>query len=384
MKQFFKIILCFSIIFIVGIKGVKAEVGDHVSLTKYEIDNVWSYHYRNGSMWSYGQLPFRYANDKMVYCIQPDVRISTSDYIIYDFNRSGYDEESKKQMELISYYGYKYDNHDDIKYYIATQDLIWRLSLDEEIIWTTGGEFGTPIDITKEKNEILDLINKHNVLPSFNESINELKVNETKEFIDSNNVLNNYDLEYSEDIEVIKNNDKLIITPKKEGEYIINFVHKKNYDSGTFLYDNFSTLTQSNAIFGAPILINGNMKINAKNVDINIYKKDKDTNELIYDKGIVVKIKDLINDTYIGEYEFKDGVINISLPLGKYKIEEIKTSDRYKINDGLEFEVIDHDKIDIDFYNEKVIMPITSTKEDSTILVVLFNIIGYVFIKKHS
>ena len=382
MKRFFKTILCLSIMFLFGIKGVSANVGDHVNLVRQDIDGIWSYHYRNGSMWSYGQLPFRYANGKMVYCIQPDVRISTNDYIIYDFNRSGYSEDTRRQMELISYYGYKYNNHNDIKYYIATQDLIWRLSPDEDIKWTTGGEYGTTIDITKEKNEILSLINKHNVLPSFNGSLNDLKVNQSKEFIDTNEVLDNYELECSDNLNIIKENNRLIITPSKEGEYTINFIHKKNYDSGTFLFDNFNTLTQSVAIFGAPTLVNGNMKINAKNVKVNIYKKDKDTKELIYDKGIVIKIKDLINDTYIGEYEFKDGVINIDLPIGKYKLEEIKTSDKYKLNEGLEFEISDQDNIDLDFYNEKIIMPITSTTKDYTVLELLLSIISYVFIKK--
>ena len=382
MKKVFKVLLCISIMSIFGIKGVKAYVGEHVNLIKQDIDNVWSYHYRNGEMWSYGQLPFRYANDKLVYCIQPDVRISTNEYIIYDFNRSGYDEEAKQKMELISYYGYKYDNHNDLKYYIATQDLIWRLSPDEDIKWTTGGEYGTEIDISKEKNEILSLISKHNVLPEFNNSINEVKVNEKIELIDNNNVLDNYDIEYSSDIEVIRDNNKLIITPKKEGEYIINFIHKKNYDSGTFLYDNFNTLTQSVAVFGAPSLVNGSMKVIAKNIDVNIYKKDKDTKELIYDEGITIRIKDLNNDIYLEEYVFKDGVINISLPVGKYRIEEIKTSDKYKLNDGLEFEITNQDSIDLDFFNEKVIMPITSTECDCSLLILLFDFIGYAFIKK--
>ena len=382
MKKFFKMLLCICIISIFGIKGVKAYVGEHVILEKYEIENVWAYHYRNGEMLFYINLPFRYANDKLVYCIQPDVKITTNDYITYDFSRSGYNEESKKQMELIAYYGYKYDGHDSLKYYIATQDLIWRLYMHDEIRWTTGGEFGEEIDISKEKNEILKLINKHNVLPDFNDSINEVKVNETKEFIDNNNVLDNYDLEYSDNIEVIKDNNKIFITPSKQGEYSINFIHKKNYNSETLLFDNFNTLTQSVAVFGAPILVNGSMKIISKEVDVNIYKRNKDTKELIYDKGIVVKIKDLNNDIYLGEYEFIDGVINTSLPVGKYKIEEIKTSDNYKLNEGLEFEIIDQNTIDIDFYNEKIIMPITSTKYDYSLLIILFDFIGYAFIKK--
>lgn len=355
MKKIFKILLCMSIMLIFGIKGVKADIGDHVTLTKNELDGVWAYHYLNGDMWIYINLPLRYANDKLVYCIEPDVRITTSDYIIYDFNRSGYNEEGKRKMELISYYGYRYDNHNDLKYYIATQDLIWRMYAGADIKWTKGGEYGEEIDISKEKNEILDLISKHNVLPSFNDSINEIKVNETKEFIDVNRVLNNYDLEYSDNLEITKEDNKLIITPKKQGEYIINFIHKKNYESETLLYDNFSTLTQSVAAFGAPTLINGSMKINSK-IDVNIYKKDKDTNELILDEGNKVKIKNLDTDTYIGDiYEFDNGKLTLTLKEGNYKIEEISSSYSYSINDGLSFSISKDDITkDIDFYNEKI------------------------------
>ncbi len=355
MKKIFKILLCMSIMLIFGIKGVKADIGDHVTLTKNELDGVWAYHYLNGDMWIYINLPLRYANDKLVYCIEPDTKITTSDYIIYDFNRSGYNEEGKRKMELISYYGYRYDNHNDLKYYIATQDLIWRMYAGADIRWTKGGEYGEEIDISKEKNEILDLISKHNVLPSFNDSINEIKINETKEFIDTNGVLNNYDLEYSDNLEITKEDNKLIITPKKQGEYIINFIHKKNYESETLLYDNFSTLTQSVAAFGAPTLINGSMKINSK-IDINIYKKDKDTNELILDEGNKVKIKNLDTDTYIGDiYEFENGKLTLTLKEGNYKIEEISSSYSYSINDGLSFSISKDDITkDIDFFNEKI------------------------------
>ena len=379
MKKYFKVILLI-VIFTFGIKGVKA---DTVTMSTSYIDNVWSFHYRNGSMWSYGQLPFRYVDGKLVYCLQPDVRISTSEYILYDFSRSGYSEEDRKNMELISYYGYRYDGHDSINYYIATQDLLWRFSPDDDIKWTTtNNEYGEVIDVSNEKNEILSLVSKHNILPSFNDSNNDILVNGVLELNDDNDVLSNYDLEYDDSLIIEKDNNNIKITPTKEGEYKIKLKHKINYNSGTYIFDNFNTLTQMVGIFGAPTLIDGEFSINAKNSNINIYKKDKDSKELIYDKGITIKIKDIDNDIYVGEYEFIDGLINIKLPKGKYRIEELSTSDNYKLNDGLDF-TVDEDNEDIVFYNEKVIMPITSTTKDYSLLFLLiFDILGYVYIKK--
>jgi hypothetical protein len=72
----------------IGIKGVKAET---VNVTQQFVDNVWSFHYRNGSVWTFGNLPYNYADGKLVYCIQPDARITTNTYNVYsDFTLSGY------------------------------------------------------------------------------------------------------------------------------------------------------------------------------------------------------------------------------------------------------------------------------------------------------
>ena len=85
--------MALSIMSIIGIKGVKAEV---VSISQNFIDGVWSYHYRNGDYWTFGNLPFNYANGKLVYCIQPDARINIDTYYTYsDFGLSGYSEYEK-------------------------------------------------------------------------------------------------------------------------------------------------------------------------------------------------------------------------------------------------------------------------------------------------
>ena len=98
MKKIFKKIILLGVIFLFGLKGVKAE---SVFVSQQFIDNVWSFHYRNGSVWTFGNLPYNYANGKLVYCIQPDARITTNNYYVYDrFTMSGYSEEDKRKMEL--------------------------------------------------------------------------------------------------------------------------------------------------------------------------------------------------------------------------------------------------------------------------------------------
>ena len=74
MKRLKKIIFLLVII-LIGIKGIKAASLD-TSISKSYIDNVWSFHYRNGRVFSYGQLKMNYANGKLAYCIQPETSIN--------------------------------------------------------------------------------------------------------------------------------------------------------------------------------------------------------------------------------------------------------------------------------------------------------------------
>lgn len=364
MKKIFKLILVLASILVVGIKGVKAET---VNVTQQFIDNVWSFHYRNGSVWTFGNLPYNYANGHLIYCIQPDARITTNNYNVYsDFTLSGYSNEDREKMELISYYGYGYSGHSSLKYYMATQELLWLFSSDESIKWTTGNTDDTPeIDVSAEKNEILRLVSQHNILPSFVNSSNTAVVGEFIELTDSNNVINNYSIVGS-NFTYGNSSNKLRIRLNKPGVYTFRFEAKPNYNrSETYIYDDFSTRTQTLAMFKTPNLVSGSFTISALDVKVEINKKDIDTNELIMKDGIKIKIKNKETNKYIGEeYEFKNGKVNLTLPIGKYIIEEISTVEPYSLNnENLEFEITENDSSkNVDFYNKKVTGKINITK----------------------
>ena len=350
MKKVLSIIfvIFISIIFC-KISSIKALEND-TYVTKTDIENVWSFHYRNGKVWTYGKLPYNYANNVLAYCVQPDSKINTSTYSSFtDFSITGYNEEQKRLMELYSYYGYGFKNHNTLKYYMATQELIWLLSKDERIKWTVGSTSDTEeINVDKEKNEILNLINKKDILPSFNNNTYETSTLNHIELIDNNNVLDNYIVNASSGVNVKQENNKLIIETNKQGDYILSIKPIVNYNAQTLAYDNTNIRTQDLATFGSPILKSGqfNIKVNKSKVTIN--KKDKDTNNLILDDGNEV----LINDK---KYEFKNGLINLDLPIGDYEIKEINASNMYHVNNEiLKFNIDKNDTIkNIDFYNEK-------------------------------
>ena len=371
MKKILKFIITICILFL-NTLSVQALSNDTTLTTSY-IDNVWSFHYRNGKVFTYGQLPFRYVNGKMAYCIDPPTPINTSVYSSYtDFSISGYSDDVKRQMELISHYGYGYPGHEDIKYYMATQELIWLFSDDEYIKWTVGSTSDTPeIDISKEKQEILNLVNNHNILPSFiNRSYNSL-YGETTSYIDNNNVLNNYEIT-SEIHDFSVNNNNLKVISKKFGTHTLNFKSKGSSGGTTTVYKSDSIRSQMVAVFGFNDIKSGTISIGTFLANVTIRKKDINTNEVIQSDKVKFNIKNLDTNTYEKKNinTYLSGPVYFHLPKGNYLLEETSASYGYVINkEKVKFTIDDNLKLEgnsyiLDFYNDTAKGKINVTKKD--------------------
>lgn len=367
MRKILGVLAVFVGLFIFGMKGVKAET---VTMSRQFIDGVWSYHYRNGDYWTFGNLPYNYANGKLVYCIEPDSRINTDVYYTYgDFSISGYSEDDKRQMELISYYGYGFPGHDSLKYYMATQELLWLFSPDEWIKWTvTNDEYSEQIDVSYEKSEIQRLVREHYIKASFYGLSFKTDTNDIR-IVDTNSVLDKYSIEVPENVSYTLDANRLYFKASKLGTYQINFKKKRVVNDVTLVYNNDSLRTQKLAVFGQPDFDEFSINITFGGSDVEILKKDLDTTEIISDVGNKIKIKNIETNEYVEdkEYEFVDGKVKLYLPIGKYKIEEISASENYYLNsDGLEFEIKNGDpsSLSLDFYNDKVEGKININKTD--------------------
>ncbi|MBP3635728.1 MAG: Cys-Gln thioester bond-forming surface protein [Bacilli bacterium] len=345
---------------LVGIRGVHALANDSKLTTQY-IDNVYAYHYKNGVLMSYGKLPFRYQNGKLVYCIEPWRIINTNTYNSSDdWNISGYSEEEKNQMELIAHYGYGYDGHDSIKYYMATQELIW-LFKDDYIKWTTeytNNGLGEQINIDNEKNEILRLVNLHNVLPSFSGSCHTTYLKDKLVLTDTNNVLDNFDI--SSDLEYVKSGQTLTFNINKLGSFNIKLTPKNLNNDLTKIYYIDSHNSQKMASFGLSNKKNAEISIVSNKVHVRVNKRDSKTKNLINDEGTIFKIKDVTTNSYIIENlkVSKDGYAYIDLEKGKYEIEEVSASSGYVVNKNKKIIEINEDinindtYYDVDIFND--------------------------------
>ena len=364
---------------ILGIIGVWVSICDvHAlendsNLTTQYIDNTYAYHYKNGVLRSYGKLPFRYQNGILVYCIEHDRLINYNTYNSTDnWSLTGYSEDIKKQMELIAYYGYEYPGHNTVKYYMATQELIWLYS-DDSVKWmdsySTDGSKGNQINIDAEKNEIKRLIDNHKKIPSFTRITQGINLKNQWTYTDTNNVLSDFNVQTN--IRYEKNGNTFKVYGDKFGSYPINFTKTVNNNKSTIVYYHNND-SQMMASFGLNDTITTNMTINVTGTYLIIEKKDFNTKEPIRQKDITFKVKNLNTNTYVNENlkTRSGGTAIILLSPGKYEIEEVIPPEGYtlskekmivEINDDIPLTNGDYH---IDFYNDKPVGKIKINKKD--------------------
>ena len=284
-----------------------------------------------------GTLPYKSSqfsiymfDDNIAYCIEPSKNIETWNYVSTDgYIDLPYSDELKKELELIGYYGREYPGHDNVRYSMAAQALIWeKTGYDSVTFWTEKDEQGEQIDVSSEKEEIMRLVNRHKILPNLPNKVNGY-VNKELTIKDSNSVLNDFKIVSSDfnDISIQNNSIKLI--PKKIGESKIVIERKK--------YDNLDTLifvgenNDSSQTLGRLRFSNkqqAEIKVDVNGIKLLVSKVDEQGNNVSL-KNIKFKIKDLSTNSYIcqnNDCNFltnSDGTfITNELLFGRYEIEE--------------------------------------------------------------
>lgn len=328
-----KKIINIFILFILFMGGVEAK-------SKFYINGKFSdtyIHIKSGKE-AYNGNMYKYVREdgKLVYCIEPFKLIKPNVYYEeYEYNSDLFNisEEVLNKINLISYYGYGFYNHDSIEWYIATQALIWK-SLGVEEIFFTDSSNNKVNKYEAEINEINSLVDKHLKKPSFSGLHFEYSSNRQYEIYDTNDVLSNYEIKES-NIESKIINNKLIIDTKEDGIYNITFIKKSPIDTNYKLY----YLSGAQALISPgklnDITFNITIEVNSGNIIIN--KFDSESEERIEatlkgaiygiynDSGLIAEIT--TNES--GVATFKD------LELGNYYVKELKPSEGYELDTNI-------------------------------------------------
>ena len=354
-------VLCCTI----TISCVKAEsfkAGEYVSRIYVKKENG------NNKRYLRMQWINRTSDNKFVYCLEPWVDLDEAqnyEELVADFY--SLDQDILTKINLLSYYGYGYDGHEDEIWYAITQLLIWRAVDPDSDFYFTDVLNGNRINIFEEEiAELEQMVIDHYTLPSFAVNTIIASLNKDTTIIDENNVL--YLYEIRDPNNVIKNieENKIIINSNRKQQVNIDLVKKSNkYENIPIVYIN--NVSQDLYLAGAFNEIGTNFSIEFVPGTIKLIKKDSNTLSLPTNKFIT--LENAIYGVYDENQNLVEQIITdnngygsiSNLPLGNYTIKEIASSEGYTL-DNTEYQI----SLSSDNYEQELIVyekPITKQLE---------------------
>lgn len=336
-KYFIIPILSFIGIFL---SNEKVSATTYESLTIEHQENV--YYAMTGDDGYFSADPYAYytMNGKTVYCVEQGVPIHTSSYLGTEgFSSSPFDFDTNRRIELIGHYGYDYPGHQTQHYRMATQALIWETITGYNVnFYTENYAWGDYIDVSYEREQIMNLVNNHLIKPSFDAQTFNINFNETIEIEDFNNKLSEFQIFDSNNNDVRIENNKVFITAKSVGQSEISFIKKYYDNSTTFFYRADDGVSQKLAFFRTKDPVLTYLNINVVAGKIKVRKQDSDTNScksqgqtsLIGAKyGVYDSNNNLVDTLTIGN---DCTVTSKELPYGTYKIRELSAPQGYELD----------------------------------------------------
>ena len=280
---------------------------------------------------------------KNIYCLEPWLYLGLDNlYNVYEndyANNLNIDSKLWDKLSLISYYGYGYENHNEEKWIAITQILLWQYSDQTVQSYFTNGLNGPKIvKYQNEIDEIMNLVNNHYVKPSFDNSKGTINLNSTLKLIDTNNVLDKYEINETGGLDVTKKDNNLFIKGTRPGKYIIKLVKKdKLYNHNPIIYVNNEYQNALEVGSFEPIYIQINVEVTGGYITIDKKDSETKTNDSISD-GILTGAKYgiYLNGNLVDTVITENGIAKSKvLPYGNYIIKEIEPSLGYELDNNI-------------------------------------------------
>ena len=339
-------VLIFSVFCFIAPTLVKALSNE--TLTETPINNAYYTRRGGGQPYFSAQYNTYSMNGKAVYCIEPGVNIDTYSYVGengFVLIEAPYSTATNKKIELIGHYGYDYPGHQTLRYRMATQSLIWEETGGQIVeFWTEKSGFGDFINLNYERNQIMNLVNKHYDKPTFHNSSYNVTIGQEFTVTDTSGILNQYQVYSSDGLEVRIEGNTLHIKALRTGNLQLNMT-RKHYDSATtMVFKGLNVRSQNMGYFRFSDPVTAFLNVHSVGGRISINKLDNDTNSKTTHgeatlTGAVYDIYDSNNklvDTLT--VDSTGNAISKYLELGTYFIKEITASKGYLL-DPIEYEV---------------------------------------------
>ena len=293
----------------------------------------------NGLGYSY--VAHLYINGKTVFCIEPGVLFNESGD--YPVNYTAWDDLSETQRQAIweiSYYGYNYPNHQNSRYYTATQLLIWQVVDKWYDPYTVDGS--SYFDVSAEINEINRLRSQPQGRPSFHNQTIKMGLNTPVTITDSKGVLSNFAVNSTNGIKTFQSGNNLTIELTSE-----DYTKQAIYGRSTG-----NTVTDCNIIYGSAgdqkvIYLakrtdpTPNFKLNFELLyaDIQVDKQDSETGKNPQGdatfNGAVFEIRDLNGNVEQTLKTDGSSVTSKKFPVGtKHQVCEVTSPTGYLLNEN--------------------------------------------------
>lgn len=355
-----------TLMFIIGVFSILVGSKDVLAATLVQkpIDDIYYTRRGGGQEYSSAQYNTYTMDGKTVYCIEPGINIDTHSYSgAVGWINSPYSAAVNRRIQLYGYYGYDYPGHNTMRYRMAAQSLIWE-EVGGQIVefWTEQYGYGDFINLNYERNQILDLANKHYIKPSFSGSEKNAVIGEKTLFTDSSGVLSQYEVFSSENATSTINGNTLSIIPNAVGDMTITLRRTPYRTDPTTIFVGTDVNTQKMGLFGLDDPVYAAIKLNVVGGTLEINKKDIDTTIPQGDakfEGAKYEIMDEARNhiTYLVINEQGSAKTEkILAPNKRYILKEVEASEGYLVNpEEIPF-MLSNDNLDIklDVY-EKVI-----------------------------
>ena len=285
----------------------------------------------------------------LAYCIEPSLHyldINDGSYDVnYDYSSfssiTGLSFDKIRQLSLISFYGYGYNEDTSDENYVATQLEIWD-AVNPGCCYVESGNTALINDL---RGTIRGLVNNEITRPSFDTTTKEVIATEENIFSDTNGVLNGYEVESCENCSAKIDGNNLVVKGYDMGDgKVVLRRTVGNANQGDILYT--SGGYQKLMSFGKPDPMRATLNLNVKGGTFTLQKIDKDTKQIGItsgeatlegaEYGIYDKSGNLVNSIFTDT----EGRATIELPLGKYTVKELNASTGYLLDENIyEFEI---------------------------------------------
>lgn len=344
------LIFCISIFSaLIGFTEVQAA-----TLVETDVPNVYYTRRGGGKEYLSAQYKLYDMDGKTVYCIEPGVDITTHTYNgAVGWINSPYSDEINRKIQLIGYYGYEYPGHHTLEYRMAAQALIWETTGGQIIeYWTERYGYGDYININKYKNDIMNLVNKHYEVPSFNNEYKTGIIGKEITFTDNSGVLSNYEIYNSDNATSSISGNTLKVIPNKVGEISVSLVRKTYTTQPTTIFVGIDNVSQKMGLFGLDDPVVASVKMNVLGGRVEIVKNDIDTGSTTPSgsavlSGAVYGVYDL-NDNLITKLTTDSNAYAISdyLPgLNVYYLKELSAPKGYTLDETKHYFKLDSDNL---------------------------------------